>query len=216
MNRFLYFKVIFIFFLFGLTVCGFADTDILSTFEIEGADFTYDIETGNIISSGVLVLKSKDFYIEIENVIFDTEKQILKGEGKVKMKMGEINIEGVGIDIDFKKGVASIQKNVKVWGVEKEDKWKIEGETLVVDFIFKEDVKKIKDLYVKNKSYFFYNNLNGGAESIKYFPSEKKVFLEGNVNIKKDKNTIIADNVIINLKTNKVVTKGKVKIIVNK
>ncbi len=216
MNRFIYFKVIFIFFLFGLTVYGFADTDILSTFEIEGANFTYDIESGSIVSSGVLVLKSKDFYIEVENVVFDTEKQTLKGEGKVKIKIEGVNIEGAGIDIDFKKGVANIQKNVKVWGIEKEDKWKIEGEALVVDFIFKEDMKKVKDLYVKNKAYFSYNNLNGEAESVKYFPSEKKVFLEGNVNIKKGKNTIIADNIVINLKTKKVVTKGKVKIIVNK
>ncbi len=215
MNKPIYIVLIFTLFLFAMTVYGLADTDILSTFEIEGADFTYDIETGNIVSHGVLILKSKEFYIEAKDVVFDTENQVLQGKDKIKLKIENTNIEGIGISIDFKKGVAEVQKDVKVWGMEEENKWRIKGKSLNVNFVLKEDIRKIKDLIVVGDVQFFYNDLSGEADSIKYLPSEKKVFLEGNVSIKKGKNTIIASNITIDLETKKVITKGKVKIIVN-
>ncbi len=195
---------------------AFGNTDVLSSFDIEGANFTYDIETGNIVSNGVLTLKSKDFRIEVENVIFNTTNQTLNAKGKVKIEIDNTTIEGAGVSIDFKKGIARVQGSTVLSGIEEDKKWKITGSDFIISFVFNEKEKKLNEVYTEKPGKFYYGDITGNADNMKYDPEKGVLILSKNVKIIKGKNTIIAENVILNLKTKKVITKGKVRIIVNK
>ncbi len=216
MNKFskIFYIAIAVIFLFSMNI--WADEDILSSFEIEGADFTYDINTGNIVSEGELVLKGKDFVITVKDVIFDTKNQSLSAKGGIKIESKDISITALSVDMDFKKGIALLEKGTEAKGKEGDKKWQIKGKTFSVKFTFKEDKKGIDEIYAKDGCSFVYDNLKGEAQEIKYLPSKKEIMLSKYVKINDGKNTIIADNIIVDFATKKIITKGKVKVIVNK
>ncbi len=195
---------------------GWGETDILSAFEIEGANFTYDIDTGKIVSEGDLILKSKDFSIKTKNVMFDTKNQILQGKDGIELDIKNTLIKAEEFEIDFKKGIAELSKKVEFQGMEEKKNWKIEGEEFLVKFIFSEEKREIDEIYGKKGGTFSYGELTGKANNIRYIPLKNKIYLSQEVKITKGKNTMIAESIIVDLSSNKIFTKGKVKIIVNK
>ena len=208
--------LVLIFFLFFPLYALSDETSILNSFEIVGANFAYDIETGNIESKDLITLKSKDFLLSAKGVLFDVKKEEFVGSQGVDLKIGDASIVAKIIKIDFKNRVATLKEDVVASGSYNGKKWGIMSNLINIRFVFTDEKKGIEEIKTDERSKVYYDILSGEADSILYSNIKKNIVLSGNVKVIRDKNTILAEKIIIDLQTKKMITKGKVKIIINK